>query len=305
MTHLHSFSPPSKIAVLKGGPSAEREVSFLSGGRVAEALRKAGYQVEEIVVNGPDFVIPPGTDVAFLGLHGTFGEDGQIQRILDERGISYTGSGAEASAIAFDKGLSKDRFVAAGIPTPRSELLSRAEDRQLPIPVVVKPPCQGSSVGIALVRNESEFAPALAEALKFGAPVLVEQLIEGRELTVGVLGDEALPVIEIRPKSGWFDYKNKYTEGLTDEICPAPISEPLTKRAQELAVASHRALGCQVYSRTDLMLDAAGQFHVLEVNTLPGMTATSLLPRAAATAGIPFEKLCETIVLLSCQKPRP
>jgi D-alanine-D-alanine ligase len=294
------------IAVLKGGPSAEREISLLSGGRVAEALRTRGHAVSEIIVDGPDFVVPTGTDIAFIGLHGTFGEDGQVQRLLEERGIPYTGSGPGASETAFDKSKAKQVFLKMGIRTPKSEMLARAEDLTLPLPVVVKPPCQGSSVGISLVRAKPEFAPALRAALKFETPILVEQMIEGRELTVGVLGSQALPVIEIRPKAGWFDYKNKYTAGLTDEICPADLPEGTTREAQELALASHRALGCAVYSRTDMMLDAVGGLYVLEVNTLPGMTATSLLPRAAAVAGIPFDDLCERLVTLSlAQGERP
>ncbi|HEY0257627.1 MAG TPA: D-alanine--D-alanine ligase, partial [Candidatus Methylacidiphilales bacterium] len=282
-----------------GGPSAEREVSLRSGAAAAEALREAGYQVSEVVVDGADFVVPPGTDLAFLALHGTFGEDGQIQDILTARGIPYTGANAEVSRIAFNKEKTKEKFRQYGVPTPEGQLVQSLQEVTLPTPLFIKPNAQGSSVGTHPVLNREDLASALADALKFDSAALVERFIQGRELTVGVLGDQALPIVEIRPLDGFYNYTNKYTKGRTEYFCPAELSQEITVSIQKLALAAHRAVGDPVYSRIDFILEKDKNPYCLEVNTIPGMTATSLLPKAAAAVGISFPQLCHRIVELS------
>ena len=290
------------LVVLMGGPGSEREVSLRSGAAVARAFRGAGYRVTEVDVQGPDFELPPGTDLCINMIHGTFGEDGQIQSILDRRGIAYTGEGEAGSRIAFDKLSSKKLFVAAGVPTPRWEVLAPGAKPTLPLPVVVKAPREGSSVGVHLVREAGQLEAALADCANLDREILVEELIEGRELTVGVVGDRALAVVEIRPHEGFYDYAHKYTKGASEYFCPAPLDEATTRRVQETALAAHRALGLEVYSRVDILLRADGEPFVLETNTIPGMTETSLLPKAAAAVGVDFLALCEEIARLSLQR---
>ena len=290
---------PHKIAVLKGGPSAEREVSLRSGAAAAEALRTGGYDVTEITVGGPDFVLPDGTEMAFLALHGTFGEDGQVQDILTARGIPFTGANAEVSRIAFDKEKTKEKFRAAGVPTPEGQLVVSVDEVTLALPLFVKPNEQGSSVGTHPATTREELAAALSDALKFGPRALVERFILGRELTVGVLGDEALPIVEIRPLDGFYDYTNKYTKGRTEYFCPAPLPDDVATTIRRHALAAHRSLGRTVYSRIDFLLEKDMNAYCLEVNTLPGMTATSLLPKAAAAVGLSFPQLCQKIVEIS------
>ena len=289
------------LAVLMGGPGSEREVSLRSGAAVARAFRGAGYRVTEVDVRGPEFELPPGTDLCINMIHGTFGEDGQIQAILDRRGIAYTGEGEAGSRIAFDKLASKKLFVAAGVPTPRWEVLAPGAKPTLPLPVVVKAPREGSSVGVHLVREVGQLEAALADCANLDREILVEELIDGRELTVGVVGDRALAVVEIRPHEGFYDYAHKYTKGASEYFCPAPLDEATTRRVQETALAAHRALGLEVYSRVDILLRADGEPFVLEANTIPGMTETSLLPKAAAAVGVDFLALCEEIARISLQ----
>jgi D-alanine-D-alanine ligase len=289
------------LAVLMGGPGSEREVSLRSGAAVARAFRGAGYRVSEVDVRSPDFELPPGTDLCVNMIHGTFGEDGQIQSILDRRGIAYTGEGEAGSRIAFDKLASKKLFVAAGVPTPRWEVLAPKSKPTLPLPVVVKAPREGSSVGVHLVREAGQLDAALADCANLDREILVEELVEGRELTVGVVGDRALAAVEIRPHEGFYDYAHKYTKGASEYFCPAPLDEATTRRVQETALAAHRALGLQVYSRVDILLRADGEPFVLETNTIPGMTETSLLPKAAAAVGVDFLALCEEIARISLQ----
>lgn len=291
-----------RISVLDGGISAEREVSLRTGAAVTSALRALGHDVTEVLVESKDFRLPVGCEAVFIALHGTFGEDGEVQRILDGRGIPYTGCGADSSARAFDKLASKRAFLAAGVPTPEFAVCGPETDLS-PIspPVVVKPPRQGSSVGVTRVTDPARWRDALEEALRFDNPVLVEKMIFGRELTVGILGAEALPVIEIVPHEGFYDYANKYTAGRTEYRCPASLPPGATERVQAAALAAHRSLGCEVYSRVDVLLDADGAPSVLEVNTIPGMTETSLLPKAAAASGISFGALCERILGLSLE----
>jgi D-alanine-D-alanine ligase len=290
---------PKKIAVLKGGPSAERDVSLRSGAAAAEALRAGGFDVTEVTVEGPGFTLPAGTEFAFLALHGTFGEDGQVQDILEARGIPYTGANAQVSRIAFDKEKTKEKFRAAGVPTPEGQLVGGVDEVTLSLPLFVKPNEQGSSVGTHPATTREELAAALADALKFGPRALVERFIRGRELTVGVLGEQALPIVEIHPLDGFYDYTNKYTKGRTEYFCPALLPDEITHVIQRHALAAHRALGRTVYSRIDFLLEKDINPYCLEVNTLPGMTATSLLPKAAAAVGISFPDMCRKIIELS------
>jgi D-alanine-D-alanine ligase len=289
------------LVVLMGGPGSEREVSLRSGAAVARAFRGAGYRVSEVDVKGPDFELPDGSDLCINMIHGTFGEDGQIQAILDRRGVAYTGEGESASRIAFDKLASKELFVRAGVPTPRSEVIAPGAKPTLALPIVVKAPREGSSVGVHLVREAGQLEAALADCANLDREILIEELVEGRELTVGVVGDRAMAVVEIRPHEGFYDYAHKYTKGASEYFCPAPLDEATTRRVQETALAAHRALGLEVYSRVDILLRADGELFVLEANTIPGMTETSLLPKAAAAVGIDFLSLCEEIARLSLQ----
>lgn len=294
------------IAVLKGGPGSEREVSLRSGAAVARGLTEAGARVVEVEVQGEDFELPPDVSLAFNLVHGTFGEDGRLQALLDRRGVRYTGEGVEGSRLAFDKILSKERFVAHGVATPDYEVIRAGQRPNLPLPLVVKTTCQGSSVGVYLVRREEELAPALRDVVRYGDDILIEKLVSGQELTVGVLGDLALPVIMIQPKEGFYDYKNKYPwsnpSGAAAHHCPAPLPPELTARVQALALAAHRSLGLEVYSRVDFLLSADGEPFVLEVNTIPGMTESSLLPEAARAVGLEMPGLLERIAQLSLQR---
>ena len=289
---------PHHISVLMGGPSAEREVSLRTGAACVVALREAGYDVSEVIVDDDKFIVPDGTDLAFIALHGTFGEDGQVQDILNVRGIPFTGADATTSRITIDKEKTKEKFRQSGVPTPEGQLVRTLEEITIPLPVFIKPNSQGSSVGSRSASTREELSSAMADALKFDASVLVEQLINGRELTVGVLGDQVLPIIEIRPLDGFYDYTNKYTKGRTEYFCPAELPGELTGQIQNYALVAHRSVGNTIYSRVDFLLEN-NKPYCLEINTIPGMTATSLLPKAAAAVGITFPQLCRRIVELS------
>ena len=289
------------VAVLMGGPSAEREVSLRSGAAVVQALQKSGFTVSTVEMAGTELELPVDVDVVFIALHGTFGEDGTLQRLLEERGVPYTFSGPAASALAFDKIAAKEAFVAAGVPTPKYAVIEEAQRqlaalRHLRWPLVVKPARQGSSVGIAVVQQPTDLQNACLAAEAFDTRLLVEELVVGREFTVGVLGEQALPVIEVRTNHQFFDYAAKYTKGETEYLVPAPLADEARQRAQELAIQAHQCLGCRDLSRVDLMMDERGQFWVLEVNTVPGFTETSLVPKAARAAGTSFEELCGLLV---------
>ena len=294
-----------KITVMLGGPSAEREVSLQSGAAVAAALRSRGHEVTELDPRSPGWQLSPGTPVVFLALHGTYGEDGTVQAELDQLGVPYTGCDAATSRIAFDKAKTKERCVAAGVPTARHVLVEAATTpwpRGWNPPVVLKPVRQGSSVGLQFVERVSEWPAAVAEALRYDTQVLVEEKIIGRETTVGILNGDALPLVEIRPKAGSYDYRNKYTVGATEYLCPAPLDEAITQAVQAAGLAAFRAVGGRDYARVDVMVRASGEPVVLEVNTLPGMTETSLLPKAAAAAGIDYAELCERMVRLALKR---
>jgi D-alanine-D-alanine ligase len=281
---------------MMGGTSAEREVSLRSGAAVAKGLAAAGYRVVEVVLDSEEIVLPPGVDVVFPALHGAFGEDGGIQAWLREAGVPYAGVGPEASRRAFDKVATKRCLEEAGVPTPAWEVATTAADRTLPLPVVVKPSLQGSSIGLRRVFVEADWAGAFAEASRYDGEVLVEAFIHGRELTVGIVNGQVLPVLEIRAPDGCYDYAAKYTAGMTEYLVPAPIPPDTEKHCRTWAARTADALACNALARIDFMLDAQGRLHVLELNTIPGFTETSLLPKAAAAAGIDFPALCGRIL---------
>ena len=301
-----------RIALLKGGPGSERRVSLETAKGVVHALGSWGAVVSEVDVAGTDFEVPAGVEVCFNVIHGTFGEDGVLQGILENRGLAYTGAGSASSALAFDKARSKAAFVAAGVPTTVYQILTLAgagiKDVRIPLPMVMKPLCEGSSVGVHIIRDEAGVLAAIADLTEYGDTALVEPFIAGKELTVGILGDTVLPIVHIQPRSGFYDISNKYPwmggTGGSDYFCPADLSAETTARVQVAALAAHRSLGVEVYSRVDVLLDAEEQPYVLEVNTIPGMTSTSLLPKAAAAAGISYPELCARILEISLQIKR-
>ena len=290
------------ITVMLGGPSAEREVSLRSGSQVAEALRSIGYEVHELDPKEDNWELPDGTDAVFLALHGTYGEDGTVQRRLEEIGVPYTGCDPEASRIGFDKNLTKQRCLEAGVPTARFTMID-SPDASWPMgwdpPVVLKPVRQGSSVGLQFVERVGDWSKALAESMRYDSEVLMEEKIEGRECTVGILADMPLPIVEVRAKNGVYDYANKYMSGTTEYFCPAPFDQKITDHIQSAALGAFKAIGGRDYSRVDVMVRPNGDPVVLEVNTLPGMTETSLLPKAAAAAGIDYPELCRRMVELA------
>lgn len=303
------------VALLSGGSSSEREVSLSSGQQVFEALDKSRYEVlrYDPKTDLGRLVAEAGKiDAALIILHGANGEDGTVQGLLDLLNIPYQGSGVLGSAVAMSKIAAKRLYAEAGLPIPAYAVVRRGEAvdsprlcERLGLPVVVKPEGGGSSVGIRIVRTPEELRPALSYALDHDSQVLVEAYIDGIEITGSVLGNEtleALPIIEIIPAPGheFFDYHAKYTPGACEEICPARIDAELTAKAQELSLAAHRALFCRGYSRTDMILKGREMF-ILETNTIPGMTATSLLPRAAQAAGIGFGRLLDRLIALSLE----
>lgn len=279
-------------------------MSLASAAGVAKALRGLGAEVFEIDVTGPDFVLPDNLDVAFNIIHGTFGEDGRVQQILENRGVAYTGEGVAGSRLAFDKIETKKKFLEHGVPTAAFEILEKGARPLMPVPYVVKAPREGSSVGVYIVKTPEEAEPAFLDVAKYADTVLVEQFTAGAELTIGILGDLPLPVIQICPKQGFYDFKNKYPflnpkAAGADHLCPAPLDAARTRLVQEVALRAHRALGLEVYSRVDIILSETGEPFVLEINTIPGMTEASLLPEAAGVAGIGYGALCERIIELS------
>ena len=293
------------VALMMGGPGKEREVSLRSGAAVAGALRKCGASVSEMDVAGPGFQLPEGTRLVYNMIHGTFGEDGGLQALLDGIGVAYTGEGAEGSRLAFDKIETQARFDRAGVPTCAWKIFGRGENPEWPVPCVIKAPRQGSSVGVHIVRSRDEIPAALDDCFQYGGQVLVEEFFTGRELTVGILGDQALPIVEIVPHEGFYDYEHKYTKGASEYHVPANLEPAVTANVQAAALAACRALGLEVYSRVDILIAPDGRLNVLEINTIPGMTETSLLPKAAAVAGLDFPALCEEIAGLSLARKQP
>lgn len=293
------------VAVLMGGTSAERDVSLVSGAACAKALKEAGYRTTCIDVTSDIRAtigaLTPQPDVVFNALHGHNGEDGKIQGLLDLLGIPYTHSGVFASAVAMDKQRAKVLFDASGIPCPDGRVMTLEQIDacvDLNAPYVMKPNSEGSSVGVFIVRPGDNRIPA--SQWPYGDSALVETFIPGRELTVGVMGDRALGVTELRPTNGFYDYDAKYTDGQTEHLCPAPISEETTRQAMEYAVTAHHALGCRGVTRADFRYDDTqgepGRLYMLEVNTQPGMTPLSTVPEQAAHLGMPFGELVTWMV---------
>jgi D-alanine-D-alanine ligase len=303
---------PLNIAVLMGGMSSEREVSLNSGENVASALSARGHNVVKVVMNdeklnGMGRLKP---DIVFIALHGGFGEDGGVQALLEARGLPYTGSGVEASKLAMNKAASKEIFLANGVPTPpyfgvAKGALSDSHvvlAEKLGLPVVVKPVAEGSSVRVTIVRHGKDLGAALAEAFNFGEVALIEKYIPGRELTVGILDGRALPIIEIVPKDGYYDYQAKYKSEETQYLLEFELDPQIYKNIQAACLKAHDVLGCKVFSRVDVRYDPADTFYVLEVNTIPGFTSHSLLPKAAQAVGIEFGELCERIIVASLRE---
>lgn len=293
-----------KIGVLMGGLSAEREVSLKSGAAVAEALRGMGYNVVEIDTNQslPSLLANEGIDVAVNALHGRFGEDGCVQGVLELLGIPYTGSRVLASALAMNKIFARQLFAAAGLAVARAVIVRRGESFNLDeapfmLPVVVKPSQEGSSVGVSIVRDPARLGSAIELAHRYDNEALVEEFVSGKEIQIGILDDKAIGAIEIVPKNEFYDFEAKYTVGGAEHIIPPRLSDGVLKSALETGEKAHRALNCTGYSRVDLLVNESGLCYVLEVNTLPGMTATSLLPEIAQAAGIGFNALVERILM--------
>jgi len=297
LSKIRSFG---RVAVLAGGPSNEREISLRSGRAVHNALTNKGLDAIFVDVKNDlcDIIKNNKFAIAFIALHGRFGEDGQVQKILEDARIPYTGSGPQASRLALDKVAAKEIFLKNSIPTPEYAVMTVdgvtavEELSALGAPLVVKPHLEGSSIGLSVVREISYLKDAISTAFGYGNKVLIERYIQGRELTVGMLNDEPLPVVEIVTRDGLYDYSAKYKDPDTRYIVPADISNDLSRKAQYLAKCAHEALGCRSFSRVDMMMDSAGGIFVLEVNSIPGMTERSLLPKAAASCGISFGDLC-------------
>jgi len=303
-----------KIGVLMGGPSTEREISLKSGKAVYEALKGAGFDVEAIDLTTDDaaanaeLIRLSGIECAFIALHGRYGEDGQIQLVLEHLKVPYTGSGVLASRLAMDKISSRRIFEKCGIKVPRYSAFERSSrdkaKNDFGYPVVVKPATHGSSIGLSIVCNEEDFRKAVDLAFSFDKNIVVEEYIKGRELTVGILGRRALPVIEIIPKRQFFDFEAKYQAGMTDYVVPAHLGWPVARRARIAALAAHEALGCFGCSRVDIMLGEDNAAYVLEVNTIPGFTSTSLLPKAAGSIGVSFGNLCLQLIKFAYEKKK-
>ena len=301
------------IGVLMGGYSSEREISLRSGQAVAEALSREGHRVIPLDITASDpariaaQIKELPLDIAFIALHGRLGEDGVIQDILEKLGIPYTGSGVAASRMAFNKILTQRALKAAGLPVAAHYCITDGKSVDFKIvweqirstPLVVKAACEGSSIGVHIVRHPSEWEPAFKNALSYGPQIIVEKFIKGREFTVGIFDHEALPLVEICPKSHFFSFTAKYQKGATEYICPALIPETLERRIKELSLSAAQTLGCQEFSRVDLRVDENEQPFILEINTIPGFTGTSLFPKAAKEAGYSFVQVCEKLLSLA------
>ena len=320
----------SRVAVLMGGPSGEHEISLKSGHGVVEALTHRRWSVTPVVI--PQALAVPGAcevarrallaaapDVVFIALHGAFGEDGTIQEVCEELHLAYTGSDAAASRLGMDKVASRKRFEEAGLCVPRwhtvdlargarsalAGIRARLRAGRCAFPLVIKPTGQGSSLGVSIVRREEELPAALEEAGRYGASGLVEAFIPGRELTVGILHEEPLPVIEIRPHASFFDFTAKYTVGSTDYVVPAVLEPAIAGAVQAAGLAAHRAIGARHFSRADLILTQDQVPVLLEINTIPGFTPTSLLPKAARCVGPSYDALCEQLVTMAWEGTCP
>ena len=290
-----------RIGVLMGGMSSEREVSLCSGMAVYKALIKKGYKTIKIDVdrNIAGVLKRKKIDIAFIALHGRYGEDGTMQGLLEIMGIPHTGSSVMASSMAFDKAAAKEIFRFHGIPTPEWQVatVNSSQFTVHSFPVIVKPAREGSTIGLSLAKEETGLQKAVRKAFRYDDKIIMERFIQGREVTVGILSGEPLPVVEIKPKKGLYDYRSKYTKGMTDYIAPAPLDKGVESRIKESALNAYNVLGCSGAARVDIMLDKKNTPYVLEINTVPGMTELSLLPKAARCAGIDFPELVEKILL--------
>lgn len=303
-----------KVALLFGGKSSERDISIMSAQSVAKGLRECGFDVVEIDTGQPRYIDKleqMAPDVVFNCLHGRGGEDGCVQGVCMELEIPFTGSGVLASALAMDKAKTKVFYDKAGLHTAKAWIITDGKrvdyhsvQKMLGDKVVLKPACEGSAFGVSIVDNEQDFEKALDLALSLDNEVVIEQFITGTEITVAVLGNDdvmSLPVIEIVPRNEFYDFDSKYSQGGADHICPARLSEEVTKSCQEAGIAAHKVLGCRGVSRTDMIVDKNGTPWLLETNTIPGMTSTSLIPDAARSMGIEFKDLCKLIVDLGLE----
>ena len=314
MKQEFSSSPKSgllkslKIGVLCGGASSERKISIRSGRAVTRALNRSGFSARRIDPSRRKEAKQAykNIDLAFIALHGRGGEDGAIQSRLEKMKIAYTGSDARSSRLAFDKILAKRVFLKKKIATPRFKIVPASRWKSIcarfRTPFFVKPPQEGSSIGIYEVRSFEENADKIKSTARVYGTFFIEEKIRGREFTVGILGNLALPVIELKPKHGFYDYHSKYTKGMTDYRVPAAISRTLAGKLQKVALSVHRSLGLRDYSRVDIMMDEKQRPYVLEANSIPGFTDLSLLPKAARAAGISFEGLCAELVRLAFQR---
>lgn len=303
------------VAVVLGGPSSEAEISRVTGNAIACALREKGYNAKELELNPSNLINDlraMKAEVVFNAVHGKYGEDGRLQSILEAAEIPYTGCGILASAVSMDKSATKRYLQSAGIATAPCRIINKRDVvdfkglaaeiiAEFDLPVVIKAATQGSSIGVVIPKVSAEVEPALIETFKYSSDVLAEKCIEGKELTVAVMEENGkakpLPVIWIAPHSGEYDFHSKYTKGATDYHCPAPFDEKTTDYIQSVAVATYKLLGLSGVARIDIILGNDGVAYVLEANTVPGMTATSLVPKAAAAVGISFQDLCEKILL--------
>lgn len=303
-----------RIGVLCGGPSGEREISLRGGQAVHEALLSIGLPSALVVLSKDERQIPDelkaaDIDRAFVVLHGAFGEDGAVQTLLEQMGIPYTGSSVEACRYAMDKVHSRRRWLAEGLPVPRWELADTAGApalaERLGFPLMVKPKSGGSSLGMSIADSAEQLPAAVEEAARYGKEILLEEYLSGPELTVGILDDMPLPVIQVVPKRRFYDFVAKYTPGMTEYRVPAPLPETVRVAAQDLGLRAHEALGCRSFSRVDMILNQERGLVLLELNAIPGMTANSLLPKAAAAVGIPFPELCRRMLNSTCLKREP
>ena len=307
-----------KIAVVMGGPSSEAEVSRNTGAAVLAALKANGLDavgIEFDPVNFTEQIKASGADVVFNAVHGSYGEDGRIQASLELLGIPYTGSGVLASAVTMDKNAAKRMMLGEGIPTPRARMyrsIDRSRDlageiaEEFSMPVVVKAASQGSSIGVVIVESTEGIDAAVEEAFRYGDEILVEEFISGKEITVAVMGDEKeqklLPIVEITTTSGRYDYESKYTQGASQHIIPARLTEEEGRKAEKAALDCFNACGCSGVARFDMMVSEEGNPYIIDINTVPGMTATSLVPDAAKAVGISFPDLCEKLVNMALAK---
>ena len=306
-----------RVGVLMGGPSSEREISLKSGKAVFSALCASGVEAVAIDIatdnlqENVSLLKKHNLDCAFIALHGRFGEDGTIQRILEQIGLPFTASGVKASKLAMDKIGSLEIFSQGGLCVPKSQFLEKSAYKKekiftnrLGFPLVVKPANHGSSIGLSLLENEQQLPAAIELAFKFDEHIIIQEYISGRELTVGILDEAALPVIEIIPNNKFFDFAAKYQDGLTQYIIPAVLDQKIALEMQRVALKAHKLLGCYGCCRVDIILTKDGCPYILEVNTIPGMTATSLLPKAAKIVGINFSQLCLRLLELAYEKKR-